>query len=93
MPSAALLARASAGELENAAETIAADVLKDTSPLAATVMPRSAKTYQVKRGDTLALIARRTHTTIDQLKNWNKLRTTNLKVGTRLLIQSPQRLK
>jgi hypothetical protein len=24
------------------------------------------------------------------LKNWNKLRTTNLKVGTQLLIQSPR---
>ena len=29
-------------------------------------------------------------TTIAQLKNWNKLRTTNLQVGTRLLIQSPR---
>lgn len=90
MPSAALLARASAGELENAAETIVADVLKETSPLAATVTPRRAKTYEVKRGDTLSLIARKTHTTIEQLKNWNKLRTTNLKVGTRLLVQSPR---
>ena len=88
MPSAALLARASAGELENAAETIVADVLKETSPLAATVTPR--RTYQVKRGDTLGTIARKTGTTIAQLKNWNKLRTTNLKVGTRLLIQSPR---
>ena len=93
MPSAALLARASAGEFENAAETIVADVLKETSPLAATVSPRRARTYEVRRGDTLSLIANKTHTTIDQLKNWNKLRTTNLKVGTRLLIQSPQRFK
>jgi membrane-bound lytic murein transglycosylase D len=90
MPSAALLARASSGELENAAETIVADVLKETSPLPATVVARSAKTYQVRRGDTLSLIAQKTHTTIAQLKNWNKLRTTNLKVGTRLLIQSPR---
>jgi membrane-bound lytic murein transglycosylase D len=88
MPSATLLARASAGELENAAETIAVDVLKETSPLKATVTPR--RTYQVKRGDTLGLIARKTGTTIAQLKNWNKLRTANLKVGTRLLIQSPR---
>jgi membrane-bound lytic murein transglycosylase D len=88
MPSATLLARASAGELENVAETIAVDVLKETSPLKATVTQR--RTYQVKRGDTLGLIARKTGTTIAQLKNWNKLRTTNLKVGTRLLIQSPR---
>jgi membrane-bound lytic murein transglycosylase D len=89
MPSAALLARASAGELESAAETIVADVLKETTPLASTVTPR--RTYQVKRGDTLSAIARKTGTTITQLKNWNKLRSTNLKVGTRLLIQSPAR--
>src|SRR5436190_16581257 len=49
MPSAALLARASNGELENAAETIVADVLKETTPLASTVTPR--RTYQVKSGD------------------------------------------
>lgn len=87
MPSAALLARATAGELVTTAETIVADVLRETSPLAATVSPR--RTYQVRRGDTLAAIARKTGTTIAQLKNWNKLRTTNLKIGARLLIQSP----
>jgi LysM repeat protein len=84
MPSAALLARASAGELEETAEAIVADVLKETTPLAATVTPR--RTYQVKRGDTLSAIARKTGTTIAQLKNWNKLKTTNIKAGTRLII-------
>jgi membrane-bound lytic murein transglycosylase D len=88
MPSAALLARASAGDFEAAAETIVADVLKETTPLAATVTPR--RTYQVRRGDTLGAIARKTGTTIAQLKNWNKLRTTTLSVGTRLLIQAPK---
>ena len=87
MPSAALLARASAGELESTAEAIVADVLKETTPLAATVTPR--RTYQVKRGDTLSAIARKTGTTINQLKNWNKLKTTNLQVGTRLIVQRP----
>ncbi len=86
MPSAALLARASAGGLETAAEAIAVDVLKETAPLAAPVAPR--RTYQVKRGDTLAAIARRFGTTITQLKNWNKLKTTSLKIGTRLVISS-----
>jgi membrane-bound lytic murein transglycosylase D len=90
MPSAALLARASAGELETAAETIVADVLKETTPLASSVPERRPRTYQVRRGDTLSAIARKTGTTIAQLKNWNKLRTTNLQVGTRLLLQSPR---
>lgn len=88
MPSAALLARASAGGLEETAEAIVADVLKETTPLAATVTPR--RTYKVRAGDTLAAIARKTGTTIAQLKNWNRLRTTSLKIGTQLLVQSPR---
>lgn len=83
MPSAALLARASAGELEILTDTV--DVLKDTAPLA----EAGPRTYQVRRGDTLSAIARKTGTTIAQLKDWNKLRTTNLKIGTQLLVQSP----
>ena len=90
MPSAALLARASAGELEKAAETIVADVL--------TRRPTDQSRGHASRGADLpgaarrhaSAIARKTGTTIAQLKNWNKLRTTNLKVGTRLLIQSPR---
>jgi len=87
MPSAALLARASNGELENTAEAIVADVLKETTPLKSSVAQR--RTYQVKRGDTLSAIARKTGTTITQLKNWNKLPSTNLQVGTRLYVQRP----
>jgi LysM repeat protein len=45
----------------------------------------------VKRGDTLSLIARKTGTTITQLKNWNKLRSTNIQIGTRLIVQRPVR--
>jgi membrane-bound lytic murein transglycosylase D len=87
MPSATLLARASAGELEQATETLAVDVLKETTPLATPVAQR--RTYQVKSGDTLAGIAKKTGTTISQLMNWNKLRTTNLQVGAKLVVQNP----
>jgi membrane-bound lytic murein transglycosylase D len=91
MPSAALLARASSGELDTAAEAIAADVLADTTEeTKSPVAQARPRTYRVRAGDTLTAIARKTGTTIAQLKNWNKLRTTNLKVGTRLLIQSPR---
>ena len=91
MPSAALLARASSGELEKAAETIVADVLAQTTEeTKAPVTPSRARTYKVRAGDTLSAIARKTGTTITQLKSWNKLRTTNLKIGTQLLIQSPR---
>jgi LysM repeat protein len=44
----------------------------------------------VRSGDTLYAIAKRTGTTVNQLKAWNKLRTSTLKVGTRLLVQSPR---
>ena len=91
MPSAALLARASSGELEKAAETIVADVLSNTAEeTKSAVTPARARTYKVRRGDTLSAIARKTGTTIAQLKNWNKLQTTNIKIGTQLFIQSPR---
>jgi len=91
MPSAALLARASSGELEKTAETIVADVLAGTAEeTKSPVTPSRARTYKVRPGDTLSAIARKTGTTITQLTNWNKLRTTNLKIGTQLLVQSPR---
>lgn len=92
MPSAALLARASAGELENTAEAIATDLLKETVAVSApsAAAAGSRRTYQVRRGDTLSMIARKTGTTIAQLKNWNKLKTTTLLVGTRLIVQTPR---
>ena len=68
-----------------------ADVLADTTEeTKSPVTPTRARTYKVRSGDTLSAIARKTGTTITQLKNWNKLRTTNLKIGTQLLIQSPR---
>ena len=90
MPSASLLARAStaAADVEKTAEAIVVDVLTETSPVAEE--RAAARTYRVRSGDTLYGIAKRTGTTVAQLKVWNKLRGSNLKVGTRLLIQSPR---
>src|SRR5688500_13151421 len=94
MPSAALLARASSAtsEADKAAEAIVADVLQNTMAVEPLVEETkgTAKTYRVRAGDTLYAIAKRTGTTINQLKAWNNLRSTNLKVGTRLLVQSPR---
>ena len=42
--------------------------------------------YRVKRGDTLASIARVFQTTVASLKKWNSLHTNSLKVGQRLTI-------
>jgi membrane-bound lytic murein transglycosylase D len=87
MPSAALLARASSGELEKTAEAIATDVLAET-----TAVPSAPESryYRVRAGDSLYAIAKRTGTTVEQLRNWNKLRGSNLKIGTRLVIQPPR---
>ena len=64
--------------------------MKDTTPLASPVAPRRAATYQVKRGDTLAAIARKTGTTIAQLMKWNSLGNANVRVGARLVVQAPK---
>jgi LysM repeat protein len=93
MPSAALLARATRepSDLEKAAESIVTDVLAETPAVAPMVENRApVRTYRVKSGDTLSGIARRFKVTVNQLKTWNRLRTTNLQVGTRLLLQQPR---
>lgn len=90
MPSSALLARATSAELENAAEAVVADLLTETTavpePAAAKI---TGRTYRVRAGDTLSAIARKTGTTITQLKNWNKMRSTRLNIGDRLVVQAP----
>jgi membrane-bound lytic murein transglycosylase D len=94
MPSAALLARAASADMEKTAETIVADVLENTAavePLVENRAPvKTVRTYTVRRGDTLFKIAQQFGKTVNQLKAWNKLRTTNLQVGTRLLVQAPR---
>jgi membrane-bound lytic murein transglycosylase D len=94
MPSAALLARAATTDVEKTAESIVNDVLENTSAVEPLVETRAAvktvRTYTVRRGDTLYKIAQRFGKTVAQLKAWNKLRTTTLQIGTRLLVQAPR---
>jgi len=42
--------------------------------------------YRVRRGDTLWSIAQEFDTTVDAIKNWNKLRSSKIDVGDRLTI-------
>ena len=42
--------------------------------------------HRVKRGDTLFSIARRYDTTVDELKEWNRLRSSAIQIGQRLTI-------
>jgi membrane-bound lytic murein transglycosylase D len=45
-------------------------------------------TYTVRRGDTLEKIASTFRVTIEQLRNWNKLRSSKIVIGQELLINS-----
>jgi membrane-bound lytic murein transglycosylase D len=82
MPSAALLARAASGTPSEAADAVVAfaperfDVDGEVS----------TTTYRVRAGDTLSAIARRHGTTVDSLKLLNKLRSSALKIGARLIV-------
>jgi membrane-bound lytic murein transglycosylase D len=64
---------------------VAANVTIPNHP-AAERSVQSKLVYRVKRGDTLASIARVFQTSVASLKKWNSLRTTTLKVGQRLTI-------
>lgn len=48
--------------------------------------PSSQTTYIVKSGDNLYSIARRFNTTVDLIKNKNKLQSNNLSIGQKLII-------
>lgn len=82
MPSASLLARAASGRPVDTAANDVVEPAADGDEETATV------TYRVRSGDTLFSIAKRHGTTVDSLKALNNLRSSALKIGTRLLVQS-----
>ena len=45
--------------------------------------------YQIRRGDSLSVIARRFGTTVSQLKAWNGLTSNHLQIGRYLVVQPP----
>lgn len=77
MPTAALLARAAALD-GTVSPVLAALVEAEEAPEA---------TYRVRAGDTLYAIARRHRTTVDQLKAWNNLKSSALRIGVELVVQ------
>lgn len=42
--------------------------------------------YRIRKGDNLGKIARVNHVTVAQLKSWNKLKSTRISVGKRLIV-------
>jgi peptidoglycan lytic transglycosylase D len=91
MPSAALLARAR----ESTDVTTTAEDTSDAVPAvfeepATEESPRLV--HRVKAGESLFSIARKYQTTVEALRLVNNLRTTTLKVGTRLTVQTGRAL-
>ncbi len=82
MPSAALLARAGA-----ATDSVAADAAPAVFGGSA-AEEVSRVVHRVRAGDTLFSIARKYQTTVENLKATNNLRTSILKVGARLVVQT-----
>jgi peptidoglycan lytic transglycosylase D len=83
MPSAAVLARAASGAPVTAATDVAAAVFEGTSDEETVV-------HRVKAGETLYSIAKKYQTTIEKLKSLNRLVSSTLKVGARLVVSTPQ---
>jgi membrane-bound lytic murein transglycosylase D len=84
MPSAAVLARAGSGTAVQTATADAAPITVDEA--ASEESPRVV--HRVRAGETLYSIARKYQTTVELLKSVNGLRTSALKIGARLIVQS-----
>ena len=82
MPSAALLARAASGAPIQAAENDAVPAMVDSTPTETVV-------HRVQRGDTLFGLARKYRTTVERLKALNRLASSTLRVGARLVVSTP----
>jgi peptidoglycan lytic transglycosylase D len=69
---------------------VASRAIADSAPMPAVSSTERTKTvtYRVKRGDTLSEIAQLFDTTVARIKSLNKLRSNQIKPGTRLKIAS-----
>jgi membrane-bound lytic murein transglycosylase D len=67
---------------------VASRSLSGSATVPATSTRTSQIVYRVKRGDTLASIARLFDTTVERIKSWNKLRGTGIAAGDRLKINA-----
>ncbi|MGY6561456.1 MAG: LysM peptidoglycan-binding domain-containing protein [Luteibaculaceae bacterium] len=66
--------------------TLSKGIKQDFSKLA---VKEDRVVYKVKSGDNLGKIAQNHKVTVNQLKEWNGLKTTNIRVGQSLVIYSP----
>ena len=56
------------------------------APAAQAPAADNARRYTIRSGDTLEVIARRHGATVDQLKQWNNLRTSRIRSGSSLIV-------
>ncbi|MBV8632287.1 MAG: transglycosylase SLT domain-containing protein [Silvibacterium sp.] len=63
-------------------------------PVSPASSPSSARNalYRTRKGDTLVTVADRFGVTVDQLKRWNRLKTTTLTPGRSLYVAEPARI-
>lgn len=61
-------------------------VIKQIESSSAMYAGQGKITYKVRSGDTLGAIAKKYHTTVNNLKKWNGLKSTNISIGQRLYI-------
>jgi LysM repeat protein len=61
----------------------------ETAAARAEKQPLAVEQHVVRKGETLSTIARRHHTTVNELKRLNGLRTTRLQIGQRLALAEP----
>jgi membrane-bound lytic murein transglycosylase D len=66
-----------------------APVVADAVP-ASRQVPETKVTHRVKRGETLFSIAKLYRTTVDSLKQWNRIKGTGIQAGQRLTILRPR---
>ncbi len=60
---------------------------KETDNITDTQSTKGSKTYTVKSGDSLSLIASKYKTTVDSLKRANNLKSDMIKPGQKLIIK------
>ena len=67
----------------------APSVASKTPVAARTTQSAPPTSYKVKRGDTLSGIAAKFNVTVNDLKKWNKLTSTRLDIGQKLMLAPP----
>src|SRR5688572_26778138 len=82
-----------AAPVERAEATAATSAVRtsaiETSTIATSATETSRVTHRVKRGETLFSIAKLYRTTVDALKQWNRIKGNGIQAGQRLTILKP----